>query len=276
MKRSLLFAAYAIFLTQICFFNCAKQSISSFWADESMTIDGEISEWQAAMQYDEKLDASYGFQNDDEFLYVALETGNPALQRQLLMSGLVIWVNDTGDKTKDIGFKFPRGLMERQRPSRDVMGAITNPQVDDQRRQYLLDHNFRDLQVLDPKDKNLGIYTHKEAAAYNIQFDLSMARGLMIYELKIPLKCTAKHPWDFTAVSKAGIGFATPQMDFSQFGGRRPMGGNMMEASQGNGGGRGGGMGGDMSGGMGGGMRGGFGQSKPINVWVSAILAKAN
>jgi hypothetical protein len=279
MKRSLFFVFFTVIFAQFCFFNCAKQSVKSFWADETMTIDGQISEWQAAMQYDEKLDASYGFQNDDEFLYVALETGNPQLQRQLLMSGLVVWLNDTGDKTKDVGFKFPRGLMERQKPARDVMATINNSQTDDQRLNYVLEHNFRDMQVLDPKNKNLGIYTHKEAAVYNIQFDLSMAHGLMIYEMKIPLKCSAKHPWDFSNISTAGIGFATPEMDFSQLGGRRPMGGGMMEASQGSGGGRGGGMGGGMGagepGGMGG-MRGGFGQSKPINVWVSATMATQN
>lgn len=291
MKRSLLSVLIGVSLGQLFFLHCAKQTVNSIWADETMKIDGEIGEWQAAMMYDEKLDASYGFQNNGDYFYVALETGNAALQRQMMMSGLVVWLNDTGDRTKDVGFKFPRGLMERRVPARDLMGALANPDMDEQRLQYLIHQNFRDLQVLDPKNNNLGIYTQKEAAEHNIQFELRMVHGLMIYELRIPLASSGRHPWNFADATTVGIGFATPEMDFSQFGGRRPMGAPAMDAGSSGGGMRGGGgrgggmrggggmdgdMGGDMSGGMGGGMGGGFGQSKPINVWHTITMAKNN
>ncbi len=165
MKRLLFVFLTVVFLGHIFFTSCAGPSVNCVWVDESIQIDAEISEWKTAMMYDEKLDASYGFQNDGEYLAIAMETGNPELKRQLLMGGLVIWVNDTGDKTKDVGFKFPRGLMERRVPARDVIGALGNPKADDRQLQYLIDYNFRDLQLLDPRNNNLGIYTQKEAAA---------------------------------------------------------------------------------------------------------------
>lgn len=288
MKRLLFYVFICVFVGQfVLFVQCSHQTVNSHWADEAIAVDGEIGEWETAMYYDEKLDASYGIQNDGEYLYVAFETGNQALQRQLLMSGLVIWVNDTGDKTRDVGFKFPRGLMERRVPARDLMAALGNASgVDDQRLAYLIDQDFRDVQVLDPKNKNLGIYTKKEALDHNIHFDLNIARGLMIYELQIPLQGSSRHTWNFD-VASIGVGFKTPEFDRSQFGGRGPRGGGMMDASNGGGGmgggrggGRGGGMGGGMEGDKSGGMEGmgsmsgGFRQMKDVDVWITATLAK--
>ena len=266
------------------FFQCAQQVVNCRWANESLAIDGQASDWESVLSFDEKLDASYGVQNDGEHLYVAFVTANQTLQRQLMMTGLVLWLNDTGNKEKDVGFKYPRGLLERGMPPREVMSALRSEkgEINETHLQYIIHQYFRDLQVLDSKNQNLAIYTHQDAQDHDIRFELKYSGGNLVYEICIPLQGDDRHPWSFTAVENVGIGFETPEMDRSQMRGMNPGSIGMSDASSsggggmrgGRGGGRGGGgmggPGGDM-GGPGGAMRGS--QSQAINVWMTATLA---
>lgn len=292
MKRLLLYVFLCFLMGQSIFFmQCAEQAVMSKWADESMHIDGETTEWDSLLTYDEKLDASYGVQNDGQHLYVAFVTANQSLQRQLLMSGLMVWINDAGDKTKDVGFKYPRGLMERGASARNIMAALRNQNgtLDEAQIQSTLNQNFRDLQVLDSKSQNLGIYTHKDAQEHDIQFGLTLAKGIFTCELSIPLEETGRSSWNFANVQNLGIGFETPEFDRSGMGGMRP-GAGMMDASSGGGGGMGGGggrgggrggggmgggmdpgMGGDMSGSMP--MGGGGSQMQQLKIWMKVTMA---
>jgi len=276
-----------ILLLSMFIVQCKKEIVNSTWAENPVTIDGQIDDWDSVLLYDENLDMSYGVQNDGEFLYLTLATANQMRQRQIMTSGMVLWLDENGGKMKSVGFKYPIGLLERQVPARDFMFALRNPtgEISDEQLQNYIKQMFRDLQIVNSKGENLGIYTHHKAKGHHIQFELKYTYGNLIYELGIPLQCSERHPWSFAEAEKIGIGLETPEIDFSQMGGRRPGGGPTMDASSGGGGmggcgggrggGRGGGMpGGDMSGAMptAGGM-GGSAAVKPLKLWITAEMA---
>jgi hypothetical protein len=109
--------------------------------------------------------------------------------------------------------------------------------------------------------------------------------GVLVYEIRLPLKSSTEHPYAVDAApgSTIALGFETPS-DPPAREGRGP-GGGMGGRGGGTGGpgggmgGRGGGMGGPGGGMTRGGGRGDFpgGQAKPMKlVWVSAKLASAN
>ncbi|MBN1560156.1 hypothetical protein JW998_07885 [candidate division KSB1 bacterium] len=276
-----IFVATLCFCTAFLLVQCKKLTLNSQWASEPVTADGEITEWDSALSYDEDLNVSYGIQNDDHSLYVALVTADQELQRHMMMSGLVLWLDADGGQEKEIGFKFPRGLMERGMPARHVMAAMRNPEgMDEAQFDALIQQNFRDLQIVDARNQNLAIYTLHDAKQHNIQFKLKYSQGRLIYELCLPLDCAGRHPWSIAAAT-VGLCFETPELDFSPMGRPSP---SMTDASgsgsgmRGGGrGGRGGGAGGPGGGmgeeEMGGGMRPTGPQMKNLKVWLTATLA---
>jgi hypothetical protein len=283
-RKQVRFVALLVIFTVLGFIQCKKLIVNSQWANEPIKIDGQTTEWESVLSYDEDLDVSYGIQNDDHSLYMAFVTTDQELQRQMMMRGLVLWVDADGGKEKDFGIKFPRGLMERGMPAPRVMAAMRNARDGGNEAEFdnFVQQNFRDLQVVDAKGQNLGIYTQHEAKEYNIQFALKCSPHRMIYELCLPLECTGRHPWSIVAPN-VGICFETPEIG-SSMGGMRP-GPSMTDASGGGGmrggggrggrGGPGGGMGDEeMVGGTPGGMgpQGG-GKTKNLKVWLTATLA---
>lgn len=153
--------------------------------------------------------------------------------------------------------------------------AALHPQegdIDEARVNYHLGRYFRDLQILDPKNNNLGILAPNEAKELGIQFALKYSKGKMIYELCLPLEGGGRQPWSLTASPKIALGLETPEFDFSPMRGMRPGGMGMMDAS-GGGGGRGS-AGRNMNGGLaGGGMRGGKFSPKPLKMWMTVSPA---
>ncbi|MBN1478987.1 hypothetical protein EH223_14940 [candidate division KSB1 bacterium] len=269
----------AVFLLQ-----CKTETITSRWAEESMKIDGACLEWGSDLVYNEDNGISYGIKNDDKMLYFVFITDDPNLQRRTILNGLVIWLDERGVKEKNIGFKYPRGLMERDMPSRNIMRALYTPdgRIDEAKFQLFVDQQFRDIQIVDKRGENLGIYTHREAEAIDVKFRLTCADNRMIYEMCLPLIGPEKHPWSLKSAQTICLGIEQPELDRSQFGRGPSMGGtNMMDASGGSGGRGGRGRGGSPGGGMDAGMAemptssmgGGLQSTKTLKLWMNVVLA---
>ena len=64
------------------------------------------------MNFVEKENVSVGFFNDQDYLYVSLISSARYPQRQFMARGFTIWFDPDGGKNKELGIKFPLGMME--------------------------------------------------------------------------------------------------------------------------------------------------------------------
>ena len=79
---------------------CGSNELDSQWREVEVTIDGVNTEWIGNTVYFEDPGAVVGMLNDDDFLYVCLMSSNRDVLRQVMMSGLTIWVDQKNNKKK--------------------------------------------------------------------------------------------------------------------------------------------------------------------------------
>ncbi len=73
------------------------------------------------MGYHEQSEFYYLFEYDNSNLYITLATFNQNLQRKIAQFGFTVWIDRTGGKNKEQGFRFPRGARITGDPSgRDI------------------------------------------------------------------------------------------------------------------------------------------------------------
>lgn len=266
--------------------HCRKKEIPSAWRDAKIVIDGDSSEWESHLVYNEKNNFSFGVVNDNNALYLCVVTANRDMIRKVVGNGLIVWLNSDGGKHKEFGVKYPMGRANKGRPmgdvmrnSRDLNGGFSDEQMD---------LNSEELQVLAPKGKQTNLYTLKEARAKGLETQALIKDGIFTYEVKTPLSFDdGIAAIALSTGATVGVGLETPSIDLREMrqkmdpergsmggrGGMRGSGGGR----GGMGGGRGGGRGG-MRGGAGGGMsnRGGMSAPAPIKIWATVNLAQSN
>jgi hypothetical protein len=99
------------------------------WQRQPLTIDGSDKDWIKPLPYSissEKL--TYSVTNDDQYLYILLETKSPQQQQKIIQGGMTVWVNTKADKSEAgaVGIGYPldarvdhdRQLMEEAQPDR--------------------------------------------------------------------------------------------------------------------------------------------------------------
>jgi hypothetical protein len=214
---------------------------------------------------------------------------------QLLFGGLTVWFDPKGGDRKAFGIRYPVGSPlpdPRSRGQRARSGAGSSGDepvrgrgqpVDVQEGRPgpavpvdLADVVPRRLEVLGPgKDEARSLVL---SHAQGLTVGLGRVEGVLVYELRVPLKKGPETPYAIGAEPGAtiGIGFDSPKMERS----RPPDGGS----GGGAGGPGGGGFGGFGMGGPGGMGRGGPGggqpdqlpeSAKPWKAWTRVALARA-
>ncbi|MCF7920178.1 MAG: hypothetical protein K9N06_09740 [Candidatus Cloacimonetes bacterium] len=73
----------------------------------NIVMDGLDKEWDTSKVYDDTEKILAGFQHTGETLYFLMISRDPALERQMLMNGFTIWLDDNGKKKKKLGLRFP-------------------------------------------------------------------------------------------------------------------------------------------------------------------------
>ena len=236
----------------------------------------------ADFQYTEKGKFYYCLSNDRDNLYIDLKIFENEIQRQILYSGLTIWINMDGKKEKITGVRYPVRTQGEERPA---MEGDRNRQMPQgmERQQYRqgmqrpqnsvpgIDGSSiaRNMQI--PVDSKIELIGFSQSGpAFLPSYENNDFRGSMRYDeenylwykLIIPL---SKMP----QVSHKGKNGAVPVvLGFSYIKPQTEEAPNNMQRtySGGRGGGYGGrgggGFGGNRGGGFGGGMGGGFGGSR--------------
>ena len=154
------------------------------WQVSPIVIDGSNKDWPSPYpEYDGKAALGYCVSNDENNLYVTVETGDLATQMKILRNGLTVWIDKTGKKeeTTAINFPLPADYEQRsgtagneKRPSGGhwqqnggtvTGGAPTTTDAKMQRDMILQEHVRADL-------KKLKGYSFQGFKACNMEFPL--------------------------------------------------------------------------------------------------------
>lgn len=71
-------------------------------------IDGDISEWHAdKFETDKDTRIQYAFDNDKEYIYLAMKVPTQPLQMKMIMQGMKLFIDRKGKKREGTGIEFP-------------------------------------------------------------------------------------------------------------------------------------------------------------------------
>jgi hypothetical protein len=194
-----------LFLAVGLLYGCSTTlELTSLWRDREIAIDGVDSEWRDATTYARASDAALGITNDANYLYACLITSNRQVQVQMLAYGCTVWLDPEGKANKTFGIHFPVG------------GQL-------QARRFLTRDNPEELQrFVDLAQSNLEIVGLSEADrrqivnrnVTGIDARLGYSEGILVYELKVPLRETAEHRYAIgaTGAQTISVGFETGEI----------------------------------------------------------------
>jgi hypothetical protein len=239
---------------------CASSvQLTSGWKSNEIRIDGMDQEWRDALTYVRTSDAFIGMKNDADNLYVCFKTSNRQKQIQMLAFGLTTWFDSEGKKEKTFGIHFPvGGQLQALR-----LLSVVDPSEE---LQQMFRMSQRDLEVVGSAIGGGREITDQEAAG--IRARLGYSQEALVYELEIPLRKTADHPFAVGVADSqmVSVGFETGDIS-TTVGGQPSSARSMGTPSGGRRGGRSRGGGSSTTGGM---------QNEPpqpLNLWTTVKLA---
>jgi hypothetical protein len=293
MKKFHVRAGMSFLAVFVWILSCQGKSLDmdSAWRTGEIRIDGSDTEWQNDLAYVESANVSVGAFNDAESLYLCLVTTDAAVQRQIRMGGLTVWMDATRKNRKTFGIRFPVA-----RPGGpggpDGMGkpeALADAETMETRRgemKMAFEAMQASVEILGPEEKDRQEVPFSHAGG--LEAKIGFENGRFVYELKVPLVRAASTPVAVAAENPVAVSTCFKTEKFRpgeggerQAGGRGPGGegpppGGMGGMDQS---GFGGGSGGPPPGGMDRGpMRerpSGPGSEKPMQVWIEIRLATA-
>ena len=203
----LIITVFSLFLN-----GCKEKVLTCRWREHEITIDGRDTEWGNFIQhYNEKYNVVLCMYNDENDLYLKVSTPDQILQRQFLMFGFTVWFDPGGGKNKTLGIRFPKGTQSGP-PGEPRPGRNNDPNIDVSARGKALKG---ELVILGPEGKESWKFSADSAKELGIQVDFGTASGILIYELRIPLRKNAQNFYAIGADPSApiGIGFETGALD---------------------------------------------------------------
>lgn len=254
----------AYVMSLLFLFGCGKAEWSSRWRTQEITVDGNQHDWEGALVPADKEKMAVGLMNDGDNLFACLVVDDRERQTSIMRRGLIVWFDAAGKKDKTFGIHFPL--------SRFSAGPPMMPQSMSEEPQRDFTSRLTELEILGPgKDERQRLPLDQ---AQGIDLNINRDNGVLVYEIKIPLRHGEERPYAIGAVAgdKIGIGLETPEFD------RKEMRDRMRSGMGGRprGGRPGGGLGGGRGGGMG--RPGGPGGQRPampetLKIWVKVQLA---
>ncbi|MEX2116698.1 MAG: hypothetical protein WEB37_07420 [Bacteroidota bacterium] len=155
--------------------------LTSTWTASPVSMDGSSSDW-TTLKTLESPSLSLGARNDQENLYLCFTTGDQNVQAQILFAGFTIWFPSSHEGARPFGIQFP---LKQDRPvraeGRDQFEAMF----------LAFEPRMNSLLVLEESDRQ----QFSVLQAPGIQVHIGLAQGLLVYELKVPIKREPSTPY---------------------------------------------------------------------------------
>lgn len=283
-KTRKLAAVTGMLVLLMCQAGCAAKPVAGRWCEDQMTIDGSDGEWSDTPQYyDPDRQTILRVANNGEAVFLCLAISDRVLTRQIMRTGLTVWLDPRGEKAQTFGIHLPG----RQGPNPGRAPHSENDVRHPARGRPAPPRAAAQLSPAEPL-KALAITYQDATGPLKMKLDEVRRTGIdiavgppgpghrLVYEFQIAFRsapCLANlGPDDVVGLGiMAGSSMEKPPKS-GAFGGMGGPGGDP-------GGGPGGGMGGGMGGGPGGGMGRPGGaphgeKSEPVEVWLKIKLAQ--
>lgn len=196
---------------------CKQQySLKSTWLDKEITIDGSDKDWNENRRYyDEKSNTRISIYNDNDSLYICLNSMGPGIQMSIQRRGLSMWLCKTGKSEKVWGLRYPYMAQDLEGEAGfDGFGEPGGPKERGE------NHNEQQKQqniflILNSEEELGKTYSSDEIENFNIFCGFSQKKGAgLVYEIKIPLIQSEKTPYAARLSPKmtASIGFISEKV----------------------------------------------------------------
>ncbi len=184
----------SVFLIFLPFSGCSPRMIpQSLRQTQPVTADGNLSEWNFPLRYDDKDSKSaYSISNDDRNLYICFNVADRMTQVKILRAGMEVWIDTTGRKKKDIGILYPlppeKAMNgEGERPftmgQRNPEEQRQRPDISALRKRFLEEQTDMKLVGFPGIDDGIMPLQNKAGIAVGVNWD---SADRMAYELVIP------------------------------------------------------------------------------------------
>ena len=162
-----------------------SKQITSGTITSEVIIDGESTEWQGKLRYIENEKCAVGIQNDEDYIYICLETSDLTKVMKILTMGLTTWLEPEDGKILGISYpqkRSPESIQPRQHRMQ-VNRESGNAEGMERRIKDLI-KTQTDLQIIN-KDE-FPLYAYPINDPYGFQVNLGFSTGKFIYELRVP------------------------------------------------------------------------------------------
>jgi hypothetical protein len=177
--------------------------VASSWSNSPVVIDGKADEWASSLKEIKDSPVMFGMRNDQDYLYICLESSDRQFRQQLMGLGMTIWFEPKGgDK---IGIHYPFGMTAGMgMGSMGGAGGSGGERLGEEPpeggppdmregRGGSMPEPVKELEILGPGKNDVERLPIVQTPGIAVQ--IGQSRGNMVYELKIPLKKTPEHPY---------------------------------------------------------------------------------
>ena len=108
-------ALVACLFTSFCYQSCSLfkggkkvEAMTGTYQTEPITIDGDSKDWPSPYpNYDSKAKVAYATSNDENNIYITMETGDELTQMKILKNGMTVSIDTGGNKGTNLNINFP-------------------------------------------------------------------------------------------------------------------------------------------------------------------------
>ena len=180
-------------------------TLTSQAVDQEVNIDGSEAEWVSSLQPVAEENFAIGILNDDENLYVSLVTANLQVRNKIMALGMTLWLDPTGGTDKNVGIRFPMGILETGLP----LNPFTMMQEQELVEQ-MFNESLTELEIVGGKGEDTKRWLRSEIPG--MELAASSNQGTLVYEIKIPLNNEQLgFSLDPASAQQIGIGLETPR-----------------------------------------------------------------
>jgi hypothetical protein len=182
----LAFVVLQLYATQ----GCKQREVACYWQAGEVRIDGEVDDWAGIPgEYYKEQGLVFSVSSDSTNLYLLLSFRNPAWAMAIRQTGLTIWLDPEGGKSKDFGLRYrggPTPAQIRDLPGVGHLSPLGMPRPDKHDQGDVADTGaFNELRVFSRGNKDGRAIFADGSQGPSASYGLP--KGVFCYELSIPL-----------------------------------------------------------------------------------------
>ena len=216
MIRSSLFSLTGLLFVFLVMIGCSStvRNLSSSFRQQGIAVDSSLNDWTNLLNYDSRSKLYYGVTHDPQYLYVAMQTKDPVVQRKIMAFGLTLWLDTSAKKKKGKGIRYPIPRKERlpmpeTQEDKELPLRARQARPRDSRR-FLRTTDRENMLLLDFYDKNRQQVDVNSSQEILVSLGAQASTGL-IYEVRIPF--AQLYDASLSGKKELSIGFVTGHLD---------------------------------------------------------------